>query len=382
MINSLPAVLVGGPPHAGKTVLLHSLSRALYARGISHYIIRASPDGEGSWSQESHTATASLIRRNHKGKWPEHFITRVGQNLSRRWLPLLVDMGGKPSAAEQSLFRQCTHAILLLRADNPTATQDWHRIVEDNNLLLLAKLCSQQHGTSELITQEAIIEGTICNLERGQKVHNDVLDALVERIASLFGSFDLKEREQIAFEQAPFEVFNLYNIVPLSERWYPNMLPLLLTELLAQSSYSIYGRAPNWVCAAIAGHLEKPFYQFDPRLCWIEPLPLYFSTTQHPEVHARQKTSEDATLLEVDIPSKQLEYFQPEPIPFPSVSAEKGVVISGVVPQWLITALVQLYKGAHIPWIAAYDPRFEKAVVVYSRVDSYHPGDLVPVPAA
>src|ERR1700733_2397305 len=140
MTNPLPAILVGGPPHSGKTVLLHNLSQALYARGISHYTIRACPDGEGNWTQESHTATVSQIRRNHKGQWPKHFITRVSHNITRRWLPFLVDIGGKPSAEEQPLFRQCTHAILLRRDDDCPATQTWQHIVEDNDLLLLANV--------------------------------------------------------------------------------------------------------------------------------------------------------------------------------------------------------------------------------------------------
>ena len=51
--NRLPAVLVGGPPHSGKSVLIYSLSQALRARGIDHYALRACPDGEGDWSNEA-----------------------------------------------------------------------------------------------------------------------------------------------------------------------------------------------------------------------------------------------------------------------------------------------------------------------------------------
>jgi CRISPR-associated protein Csx3 len=53
MVNLLPAVLIGGPPHAGKSVLFYSLTQALRERNIRHHAIRACPDGEGNWSQES-----------------------------------------------------------------------------------------------------------------------------------------------------------------------------------------------------------------------------------------------------------------------------------------------------------------------------------------
>src|SRR5438552_6610469 len=51
LFHSLPAILIGGPPHTGKSVLTYSLSQALRKRSIEHYVIRASPDGEGDWSQ-------------------------------------------------------------------------------------------------------------------------------------------------------------------------------------------------------------------------------------------------------------------------------------------------------------------------------------------
>src|SRR5436305_1318113 len=48
MVNLLPAILVGGPPHAGKSVLFYRLTQALRARGLDHHAIRACPDGEGN----------------------------------------------------------------------------------------------------------------------------------------------------------------------------------------------------------------------------------------------------------------------------------------------------------------------------------------------
>ena len=41
VFNPLPAVVIGGPPHSGKSVLAYSLTRALRAPSISHYLLRA-----------------------------------------------------------------------------------------------------------------------------------------------------------------------------------------------------------------------------------------------------------------------------------------------------------------------------------------------------
>src|SRR2546421_405985 len=36
MVNLLPAILIGGPPHAGKSVLAYSISQALRKRNVDH----------------------------------------------------------------------------------------------------------------------------------------------------------------------------------------------------------------------------------------------------------------------------------------------------------------------------------------------------------
>ena len=54
-----PAVLIGGPPNSGKSVLTYNLTQALRERGIQHYVVRAAPDGEGDWVSE---ADRSLVR--------------------------------------------------------------------------------------------------------------------------------------------------------------------------------------------------------------------------------------------------------------------------------------------------------------------------------
>ncbi len=71
MRNLLPAVLIGGPPHAGKSVLFYGLTQALRERGIRHHAIRACPDGEGNWFQEGDPDTVSRIRMPIRGEWPE-----------------------------------------------------------------------------------------------------------------------------------------------------------------------------------------------------------------------------------------------------------------------------------------------------------------------
>ena len=98
MVNLLPAILMGGPPHAGKSVLYYNLAQALRKRGIPFHAIRACPDGEGDWSQEIDQDVIWNIRV--KGEWTDMFVQRICRDLEQRLLPMLVDMGGRPQGPQ------------------------------------------------------------------------------------------------------------------------------------------------------------------------------------------------------------------------------------------------------------------------------------------
>ena len=396
MVNLLPAVVIGGPPHAGKSVLFYSLTKALREGGIPHHAIRACPDGEGNWTQESDAETVSQIRIKIEGDWPDDYVKRICLDLEHRCLPLLVDVGGKPKESQMCILRQCRHSLLLLRADQPDYTRLWQGWTAESNLLPLAQIYSQLEGTSTITDQTPFLEGRLTGLERHNTtlIKGPLFDALVERIATLFNSYSPKELEKAFFEQAPTElVIDLYAslkaLAPSSTRWEPEMLEPFLASLPGHTPMSVYGAGPLWVYGAVAAHSDQEaFYQFDPRLPlgWIRPLPLSISTDsthsteQFPEMLVQPGAYQEVTVLSIQIPSKHLNYFQPEPLPFPPVRTDAGLIIDGITPAWLLTSLVRLYQAAGVAWIAVYYPPRKKAIVVYSRVETQKPGDLVVMP--
>lgn len=383
MVNLLPAVLIGGPPHAGKSVLFYSLTSALRECGVRHHAIRACPDGEGNWYQELDQEAVSHIRQT--GKWTEGFVSRICQDLERRHLPLLVDMGGRPKESQHGILRQCTHALLLLRRDMEEDTRRWRQFVDTNGLVTLASVYSEVSGPSMITSQVPIIEGTITGLERnlGASAHGALFDALVERIAVLFKSYS-SEQEKALLDKAPTElVVNLYlslqALDPQAVKWELSMLQPLLAGLPPNVPLSVYGQAPHWLYAALLVHAGKqPFYQFDPRLGWIDPLPLQISTSMFPDIEVQLHEDSEQTVLSVNIVPQHLDYFQPEPLPFPTIPTKQGVILYGRMPSWLVTGLVRLYNTSGVAWIACYQPQAKGAVVVASRTSAYVPGDLVP----
>lgn len=394
MVNLLPAVLVGGPRHAGKSVLFYRLTRALRARGVSHYALRACPDGEGNWFHEGNPDLVSTLRVKREGEWPLAFIQSISEALEYRNLPFLVDMGGRPTASDAWLLRQCTHSILLQREDDPASTRLWQNFVETHNLLPLARLVSQLTGTSSITASSPLLEGIITGLDRAtvrtETGTSALFDALLTRVSTLFTSYDLRQLKKAHFEHAPSELTldveqEVRVFTTTSTSWEPGMLPPLLARLPAQVPLSVYGSGPGWLYAALAAYTDpQPFHLFDPQLPfgWVQPVPTALGTNpaQSEVIHIETGDTREATILKISFPGNRLAYLQPDPLLFPAVHTERGLIIDGRAPNWLLTSLTRLYRTAGVAWIASYYPPLGKAVVVATRTETYQPGDLVSRP--
>jgi CRISPR-associated protein Csx3 len=385
MVNLLPAILIGGPPHAGKSVLTYSISQALRKRNVDHFVIRACPDGEGDWSQEIDQRAVKRIR--FKGDWTPEFVKNICLDLERRHFPLLVDIGGHPEQWQTVILRHCTHSLLLLHADKENTANFWRRLVATYGLLPLAQLYSVREGISTITAETPIVAGTLAGLNRNTLAQGPLFDLLVERIVSLFTSYSSTELRRGHMESAPGEVVDLDTLIqawaPQSKRWQPGMLAPLFERVPQDRSLAVYGRGTNWLYAALAIHTNAElFYQFDSRLGWTTPLPIQFGLSTSPEVRIVSGECNHLPVLSVHPANDHIDYEQVKHLSFPSMSSGQGLILSGKLPVWLVTALARLYNRAGLLWLACYHPQLEGAVVIYSRTKTYVPGDLIPMSAS
>ncbi|RLC55101.1 MAG: hypothetical protein DRI80_18300 [Chloroflexota bacterium] len=377
-----PAVLIGGPPNSGKSVLTHNLTQTLRERGVQHYVLRAAPDGEGDWASE---ADLSLVRTILVPRaWTLAFVEHVCQSLAHRHLPLIVDIGGRPAAWQEVIFDYCTHAVLLT-PDSPSHTM-WLDLVRRHNLLLLADLRSELRGVSVVTATRPLLRGVIAGLEWGSRIRGPTFDALVERIARLF-AYDRDELCRSHLISAPVEnAVDLDRLartlgVPFTGEkatWQPHHLPCLLDYLPEATPLGLYGRAPNWLYATVALFTRPaPFYQFDVRLGWVTPPTLRLAPpTPDAPLQARLIPRDDHTWLEFAVPRAYLDYDDAGGLAVPPIPADKGVVLSGKLPHWLYTGLALTYAPL-VPWLAVYQPQLGCAVVVYSADETRTIGDRI-----
>ncbi|MBU0496249.1 MAG: hypothetical protein KKA73_19920 [Chloroflexi bacterium] len=381
LFNPLPAVVIGGPPHSGKSVLAYSLTQALRERDVPHYLLRAyPPDYEGDWF---HEADQDWVRhRRLKGARSEAWLPLLHADIARRHLPLLVDLGGLPSPAQEALLDDCTHAILL--TPNQDARLEWADRFSRHGLVFLADLHSDRHGTNQLEQAEPLLLGTLASLERGCTAQGPAFGALTDRLADLFTAAapDLRQRH---LEDAPTELaVDLDRLARQMARdphdWQPADLAAVLDYLPAGQPLALYGRGPNWLYAAIAVHAHPAaLHLFDVRQGWVETLPIApgepgaaGALTAHCHVLAP-----DTQLLEFRLPDAYLDPAEagelrrpPDPAP------PAGVILSGKLPLWLWTALARSYAA---PWVAVLQPQTQGAVVIKSVGSAPPLGTVLPV---
>jgi CRISPR-associated protein Csx3 len=370
-------------------VLFYSLTKTLSEQGVRHHAIRACPDGEGNWYHEIQRVLAPEAIRllRIKKAWTRGFVQGIRRDLERRHLPLLVDVGGHPEEWQLPILQACTHALLLLRHDKPEGTELWRALVQRAALLPLAEVYSECGGESSITSTTPFLQGSLSHLERGHLAQGKLFDALVERIAALFGSYSLEALEQAKLALAPAD--SPVHLEPLlskidsqATQWTPEMLKRLPAELPPDAPLAVYGRGPGWLYSMLAAYAgQRPFYLFDPRIGWLAPPTLKIGAQPiSDELAITVRVVQDTVLLSIRIHSDHLDYLQADQFTFPPLPAGRGIMLDGKIPHWLLTALVRLYAGSGASWIACHQPSINGAIVVYSRDPKQAPGDLIPLP--
>jgi CRISPR-associated protein Csx3 len=363
-MNLFPAVILGGPPHSGKTVLGFSLSQTLRARNIAHYLLRAAPDGEGDWSNSADQA--GVLRVRFKGRWTSRWIDVTCRDIARRTLPLLVDVGGRPTPDQEIILDQCTHAILLIRDGDAAGRARWQSLAQTRNLQVLADLDSSLDPAAArgAPSPGEPVRGTLAGLERSGRASGPLFDALVDRVGALFGYTETEVlRAHLAsapFRVAPEGAIHLANLAALARSLRPDDpagrldlrrdIPRILEAIPAGVPLAIYGRAPNPLVAAIARQRDLR-WQFDARLGWVEPLALPVCPPGGDGYRRNGLVAFDvspighhAILLGLRIADGYLDYEDARGLALPFVDPALRVEVDGKLPQWLISSLAIAYR--------------------------------------
>lgn len=394
----LPALIIGAPAHAGKSILAFNLSKALrnMAKEVPHLIYRACPDGEGDWVYQANPDEVELYRK--KGQWTDEFRNRAYADITSRLVPFIVDIGGKPTDEDYAIIAACTDAMLITRdvtQDDKEpekitqGIQNWRNVFAANaKLPLFAEIHSQRSGATKITSWDSTFKASINIQERQDRLSGHEFDSLAARVARLFSSVSTPQLEDWHMRHAPQGFTHIYLSRVLQKEffhareWAPNMLERLMSRL-PREPLAVYGRAPVWVYGALALLApDQPFSQFDPRYGWITPPSIQSGT---PRPGQKVITSPDPQMkgnryiIPIHIPDYYLDYkTETDVLFFSDPPPRYGVIISGKLPLWLFTALARFYAQKQVAWLALHAANMDKAVVIYSQPHgSYRIGESV-----
>lgn len=186
-------IVIGGPPHSGKSVFIEALMANLDKDHTFSY--SAAPDGEGPWLQR-HYDNPDVVQWRQKGSLTPEFVEH-SRDVIQNWDgPLmLVDVGGRTSPENAQMIKGATHAIIL--AGDLSKVDEWHEFFDGLSIEVIAKLHSwYAHDKDKNVTfgkdihfegaENGQVVGSVHYLERGEPAGDrDTIQAVAAHIESL-----------------------------------------------------------------------------------------------------------------------------------------------------------------------------------------------------
>ncbi|RRR68660.1 MAG: hypothetical protein EI684_17360 [Candidatus Viridilinea halotolerans] len=365
MAPLFPAIIVNSAAPADGQRRVYQMSQYLCASNIAHYVLWADQLGVAGWSDQ--TLPEAPLRP--PTALVPHQVAALAQAIQKRHLPLLVDVSNLDPAGAEEIAARCTHA-LLSATDSPT-DQPWLELSRLHGLVLLRDSKKDGFGRGEALPenphptlkfQEEYLENYSINASA---------DYYYKQLVQLC-QYSAEECYRAHVTRTAIDlVLHLERaIYPLPAHpngtWSATELPQLLQSLPSGEALAIYGRAPNWLYAALASFsAPAPCMIFDACYGWVAPLPLHQSSNptsgplagqwlHHTKEYKRLRLATD------HIPPSALAGQS-----IPNAPAGEGLILDGQLPAWLWVALVRAYQPS-AAWLAIHRHETDDAIIVYT----------------
>lgn len=182
------AILIGGPPNSGKSVLCYALDYTLNQKAPNRniHLHRAQWDGEGNWFAEmENRPLAEELSKRSQAQGSERFFfyhANVVNKIRQGMELVLVDFGGMPQPKDVVLLHRCTHYIII--SSKPEEISNWHDFCGKRaGLNPLAVIHSVREKRLEVLPNEKFLEIVAGPWERGETL--SVPDELLQVVLKL-----------------------------------------------------------------------------------------------------------------------------------------------------------------------------------------------------
>jgi CRISPR-associated protein Csx3 len=167
------ALLIGGPPDSGKSILSYALSSCLKAkrRDKAIHLHRAQWDGEGNWFHETNDRDmAEELSLRYKAAWSDRFFlyhANAVNNIREAVDLVFVDFGGRFQRRDVTLLNSCTHYIIISK--EPELMPKWHDFCrKEGGLMPVAVIHSVLEERCDVLQTEPFLEIIAGPWQRGK----------------------------------------------------------------------------------------------------------------------------------------------------------------------------------------------------------------------
>ena len=257
-------IVVGGPPHSGKSVFIEALTSGNLDKHMT-MLFSACPDGEGPWLQKFYN-DPEVVALRKKGEFTDEFVQR-SKRVIKSWSgPLMIiDIGGIISEENAAIIEGATHAIIL--AGDLDKVSEWDSFFSKHKVSVVASLHSDYEGTKDHINgldKKGRLQASVHHLERGEAA--DGREAIVETASVIMGlvegnmvyqACNANDESRVVLSVAEFTDGLPHHLV---EKTLTNGVEVTNSELLPSSIPEIYERAqrfdvdaPIWLDGPVNG---------------------------------------------------------------------------------------------------------------------------------
>lgn len=357
-----------GPPHSGKSVFIANLIDKLPTDAYT--IIRACPDGEGTWSNNKNQEEISAVRK--KGKFTKSFIDDICKAIDNQTNKIvLVDVGGVMSKENEQVFEHCDSFVVL--SSDEEKKKEWLEFGQKLGLECVGCLDSSLEGQEEIYTRKPYFQGRIVGLERGKILENSsIINGLASDFIKKSKYSERTENSNKAYEGAMIddtqlgfelgygkEVFVEDEIPIIKVRWNEKAIPQIYSaveeKVNTDTSVRINGVRANFVLCAICKAAQKQGVKnisaFDIRskqYISIRDLPKKKGVEQAEGLAYYLIENKENIFMDMDVTKEQYSLEDYQKCILPQVKEDKNLYLSGRIPLWLLASMSISYDSSKI----------------------------------
>ena len=353
-----------GPPGSGKTVFISNIVSKLPTD--CYTIVRACPDGEGTWSNNKNQQEVNIVRR--KGKFTKSFINNVCNSIDIQSNKLvLVDVGGIISKENEEIFKHCDNFIVL--SNDEQKREEWLKFGQNLGLGCMGCIDSKLQDVEQIYSKEPYIKGKITGLDRGRFLENSIImDNLVSNILDKINYLDGKQNnndfliddstlgEELGYRQRIYT-----NDGKSIDRvnWQTSAISKIYnsinTKVQGNKEIKINGIRANFIltslCKALKNKGVEKISVFDTRFneyIDIKNIAKKRGITKAKGLNYNLIENKENVFMHVDILSEQYTLQDYEKCILPKIDEKKSLFISGRLPLWLLASITNSYNSNKI----------------------------------